>query len=201
MYSRDTWKILTEQLRLLIRMDGCTLVTLGNGFLWVKRAEWWCEWWWSLCINLNLHCSCGSLQNGTLKVIDRKKHIFKLAQGEYIAPEKIETIYVRSDPVAQVFVHGDSLQVRLKSQTFVSFFFFLFFKSTQIVCLKHLILIWSMLCFKGMPGGDSGARSWLLTYLGQEKRVWRLLLWAVWQQGPIYYYQQSERGLSLCMPV
>lgn len=50
-------------------------------------------------------------QNGTLKIIDRKKHIFKLAQGEYIAPEKIENIYLRSEPVAQVFVHGESLQV------------------------------------------------------------------------------------------
>lgn len=50
-------------------------------------------------------------QNGTLKIIDRKKHIFKLAQGEYIAPEKIENIYQRSEPVAQVFVHGESLQV------------------------------------------------------------------------------------------
>uniref|UniRef100_A0A672LQ14 long-chain-fatty-acid--CoA ligase n=1 Tax=Sinocyclocheilus grahami TaxID=75366 RepID=A0A672LQ14_SINGR len=44
---------------------------------------------------------------------NRKKHIFKLAQGEYIAPEKIENIYIRSDPVAQVFVHGDSLQACL----------------------------------------------------------------------------------------
>uniref|UniRef100_A0A7N9AVB7 Long-chain-fatty-acid--CoA ligase n=1 Tax=Mastacembelus armatus TaxID=205130 RepID=A0A7N9AVB7_9TELE len=39
-----------------------------------------------------------------------KKHIFKLAQGEYISPEKIENIYIRSEPVAQLYVHGDSLQ-------------------------------------------------------------------------------------------
>uniref|UniRef100_A0A8C2JSA2 Arachidonate--CoA ligase n=1 Tax=Cyprinus carpio TaxID=7962 RepID=A0A8C2JSA2_CYPCA len=50
------------------------------------------------------------LPNGTLKIIDRKKHIFKLAQGEYISPEKIESIYIRSEPVSQLYVHGDSLQ-------------------------------------------------------------------------------------------
>uniref|UniRef100_A0A8C2ZQS0 Long-chain-fatty-acid--CoA ligase n=1 Tax=Cyclopterus lumpus TaxID=8103 RepID=A0A8C2ZQS0_CYCLU len=53
------------------------------------------------------------LPNGTLRIVDRKKHIFKLAQGEYIAPEKIENMYIRSDAVAQVFVHGDSLQACL----------------------------------------------------------------------------------------
>lgn len=51
-------------------------------------------------------------QNGTLKIIDRRKHIFKLSQGEYIVPEKIENIYIRSQYVEQVFVHGQSLKVR-----------------------------------------------------------------------------------------
>lgn len=50
------------------------------------------------------------LPNGTLKICDRKKNIFKLSQGEYIAPEKIENIYIKSQYVAQVFVHGESLK-------------------------------------------------------------------------------------------
>jgi long-chain acyl-CoA synthetase len=50
------------------------------------------------------------LPNGTLKIVDRKKHIFKLAQGEYIAPEKIENIYIRGQFVSQIFVHGESLK-------------------------------------------------------------------------------------------
>lgn len=53
------------------------------------------------------------LPNGTLRIIDRKKHIFKLSQGEYISPEKIENVYSRSHFVAQIFVHGESLKSSL----------------------------------------------------------------------------------------
>jgi len=41
------------------------------------------------------------LPGGRLKIFDRKKSIFKLSQGEYISPEKIEGIYSRSPFVSK----------------------------------------------------------------------------------------------------
>jgi long-chain acyl-CoA synthetase len=50
------------------------------------------------------------LPNGSIKIIDRAKNIFKLSQGEYIAPEKLENVYVQSEWILQVWVYGDSLR-------------------------------------------------------------------------------------------
>jgi len=50
------------------------------------------------------------LPNGSVKIVDRAKNIFKLSQGEYIAPEKLENEFVKSPFVGQCWVHGTSLK-------------------------------------------------------------------------------------------
>jgi long-chain acyl-CoA synthetase len=46
----------------------------------------------------------------TMKLIDRKKNIFKLSQGEYVSSEKVEFFYVKSKYITEAFLHGDSVQ-------------------------------------------------------------------------------------------
>ncbi|KAK9449899.1 eukaryotic long-chain fatty acid CoA synthetase (LC-FACS) [Limtongia smithiae] len=48
---------------------------------------------------------------GRVHIIDRVKNFFKLSQGEYVAPEQIENVYIAgSDLISTAFVHGDSVQ-------------------------------------------------------------------------------------------
>jgi long-chain acyl-CoA synthetase len=51
--------------------------------------------------------------DGTLKVIDRKKNIFKLSQGEYVAVEKLESVYKKNLVSEQVWVYGNSFKSSL----------------------------------------------------------------------------------------
>jgi len=45
----------------------------------------------------------------SFKIIDRVKEIFKLQQGEYIAPTKLEEVYSKSKYVSQMCIYGNSL--------------------------------------------------------------------------------------------
>ena len=43
-----------------------------------------------------------------LKIVDRVKEIFKLSQGEYIIPAKLESVYSKSRFIQQIMIYGNS---------------------------------------------------------------------------------------------
>ncbi|KAH0481204.1 MAG: uncharacterized protein KVP18_004333 [Porospora cf. gigantea A] len=52
----------------------------------------------------------GTLENGVLKIIDRRKNIFKLSQGEYVVPEKLELQLSNCNLIESVFLAGRSTE-------------------------------------------------------------------------------------------
>ncbi|GAV65774.1 AMP-binding domain-containing protein [Cephalotus follicularis] len=48
--------------------------------------------------------------DGALKIIDRKKNIFKLSQGEYVAVENLENIYGLVPDIDSIWVYGNSFE-------------------------------------------------------------------------------------------
>ncbi|KAG2445761.1 hypothetical protein HXX76_000366 [Chlamydomonas incerta] len=51
--------------------------------------------------------------DGSVAIIDRVKSMFKLAQGEYISPERVEGVLAAAPVVEQVWVTGDSCRHQL----------------------------------------------------------------------------------------
>jgi len=50
------------------------------------------------------------MPNGSLRIVDRMKHFFKLAQGDFVAPERIEGVYTQLNFISQIFVTGRSTE-------------------------------------------------------------------------------------------
>jgi long-chain acyl-CoA synthetase len=51
---------------------------------------------------------------GHVKIIDRRKNVLKLAQGEYISPERLEGVFLSNHSyLTQGYIHGDSAQTSL----------------------------------------------------------------------------------------
>ncbi|KAI5647131.1 hypothetical protein M9H77_33136 [Catharanthus roseus] len=50
------------------------------------------------------------LPDGSMKIIDRKKNIFKLSQGEYVAVENLENIYSLASCIDAIWVYGNSFE-------------------------------------------------------------------------------------------
>ncbi|KAF1961345.1 long-chain-fatty-acid-CoA ligase 1 [Byssothecium circinans] len=88
---------------LLVRGTTCFSEYLGNEEETKKTID--AEGW----VHTGDICTIDEM--GRFKVIDRRKNVLKLAQGEYISPERIENVYLANCGwMATAYVHGDSHQ-------------------------------------------------------------------------------------------
>lgn len=60
---------------------------------------------WFLTGDIGEWQSCGAM-----KIIDRKKNIFKLSQGEYVAVEVLENTYMNCPIITSIWVYGSSFE-------------------------------------------------------------------------------------------
>ncbi|CAI9104872.1 OLC1v1003657C2 [Oldenlandia corymbosa var. corymbosa] len=51
--------------------------------------------------------------NGVVRIIDRKKNLVKLSQGEYVAVEHLEKVYTITPIIEDIWVYGDSFKSKL----------------------------------------------------------------------------------------
>ncbi|GFE55099.1 AMP-binding enzyme domain-containing protein [Babesia ovis] len=87
------------------------LLVKGSGFMlgYLRRPEETAEvldaeGWYRTGDVVELMPSMG------LRILDRARNLFKLSQGEYIAPEKLENLYAGSPYVEQIYIYGDAMR-------------------------------------------------------------------------------------------
>ncbi|CAF1652447.1 unnamed protein product, partial [Adineta ricciae] len=45
-----------------------------------------------------------------IRILDRKKNFFKLAQGQFVSPEHLQGVFTQSSFIDQIYIHGDLLE-------------------------------------------------------------------------------------------
>jgi len=108
-------------------------------------------------------------EDGSLKLIDRKKNLFKLSQGEYIRPEYIEGIYKCALPkIANIFVHGNSQENYLVAIIHPDF------NALRQFCSTNGIIISEERGKEHKHLSDHRVKSWLLVSMNQVAKQAKL---------------------------
>ena len=139
-------------------------------------------------------------EDGSLRIFDRKKHIFKLAQGEYIAPEKIENVYAMCPLVAQIFVDGSSLEVSLI--IFIIYFkpsyYFRLMRNFPVIYLQCRFLNNCLIYFKLILNSSHSPLLSLFLIPRRLRRGQKLTMLALTLLWPILSFWNMSRAIAYC---
>ncbi|KAJ1723599.1 medium-chain fatty acid-CoA ligase faa2, partial [Coemansia biformis] len=102
---------------------------------------------------------------GRFHVIDRRNNLFKMAQGEFVTPERIENVLMDHFVVNQAFVYGDALQSSLVAIIVPDDKLFPMFLQSKGVLPAH-------------PAGPVNLEDLCRSHRAREEVVAELALWA-----------------------
>ncbi|KAK6158868.1 hypothetical protein DH2020_006182 [Rehmannia glutinosa] len=106
--------------------------------------------------------------DGSMKIIDRKKNIFKLSQGEYVSVEYLESIYSLASSVEAIWIYGNSYESFLVAVV-----------NPNMESLERWAEVNQVTGEINTICEDPRARQYILgelTKIGKEKKVWSCYL-------------------------